>query len=392
MARFLIEHPRWIAPERMATIDARAGAEMGRIWRVVKIGAALRPVRDLTKLATPELVAAIDNPSGTERDRVQLELLSRSDASAAAALAEIAQRAATPETRVQALSVLDGLNTLTPALILSGIKDADPRVRREAVRLSERALSDGKNGELQDAVLALMRDGDRGVRYQLALSLGEWVDDRAGKALGALMDSVDAGNPHFKAAALSSSAKFPELAKTSPTPTTAPLLLAPATSDELGRLRSGLPGRSSVLANYQVALSFPGDTGRGGIVFNRACALCHALNGLGFVVGPDLATLRDKPADYWLQNILAPDAVVEPKFISHTVEMKDGRVFAGVIKSETATSLTLLQPGALTGTILKADAKQIQPSKVSLMPSDLEKSITTQDMADLIAFLKGGSK
>jgi putative heme-binding domain-containing protein len=147
-----------------------------------------------------------------------------------------------------------------------------------------------------------------------------------------------------------------------------------------------------VLANYQVALSFQGDTGRGGIVFNRSCALCHALNSLGFDVGPDLATLRDKPADYWLQNILAPDAVVEPKFISHTVEMKDGRVFAGVIKSETATSLTLLQPGALTGTILKADAKQIQPSKVSLMPSDLEKSITTQDMADLIAFLKGGSK
>jgi hypothetical protein len=107
------------------------------------------------------------------------------------------------------------------------------------VRLSERALSDGKNGELQDAVLALTRDGDRGVRYQLALSLGEWVDDRAAKALVALMESLDAGNPHFKAAALSSSAKFPELAKTSPPPTAAPLLLAPATSDELGRLRTG---------------------------------------------------------------------------------------------------------------------------------------------------------
>ncbi|HET6409596.1 MAG TPA: hypothetical protein VFG14_17040, partial [Chthoniobacteraceae bacterium] len=67
--------------------------------------------------------------------------------------------------------------------------------------------------------------------------------------------------------------------------------------------------------------------------------------------------------------------------------LKDGREFVGVIKSENSNSITLLQAGGLTGTFLKSDAKVVQPSKVSLMPSDLEKSITVQEMADLLAFL-----
>ena len=32
MYRYVIEHPRWISPERLATLDIRGGAEMGRIY------------------------------------------------------------------------------------------------------------------------------------------------------------------------------------------------------------------------------------------------------------------------------------------------------------------------------------------------------------------------
>jgi putative membrane-bound dehydrogenase-like protein len=394
MARFLIEHPRWIAPERMATINARAGAEMGRIWRVVKVDAAPRPIRDLTKLDPAALAAAIDDVNGTERDRVHLELLSRADSSTAPMLVDVMQRARAPESRVQALCALDGVGGLTPAVLLSGIRDADPHVRMQAVRLSERVLaSDGDEvEEVGVALAAMVRDQDRGVRFQLALSLGEWRDPRAAKTLSALNESPDAKLPYFKAALLSSAARFPDLAKAIPAAPASPLLLAPATPAELTRLRTNSADRKAVLANYQSALALKGAVGHGQEVFAGACALCHSMNGIGIAVGPDLATLRDKPRDYWIQNILAPDAVVEPKFISHTVELKDGRIFAGVIKSETATSLTLLQSGGLTGTLLKADVKQVLSSKVSLMPSDLEKSISPQDMADLIAFLTNGAK
>lgn len=392
MARFLIEHPRWIAPERMAAINARAGAEMGRIWRVVKTDAEPRPIRDLTKLSPAELAAAIDDANGTERDRVHLELLARTSADAAPALGELVQTSRIPETRVQALCALDGLNALTPALTLSSLRNPDPRVRRQAVRLSEQFLASDGADELRSALVTMVRDEDRGVRYQLALSLGEWNDPKAAEALSVLAVSPDAKLPYFKAALQSSAARFPELAKAVPTAPASPLLLAPATPAELSRLRADLAERKSVLANYQSALALKGVPDRGKEAFARACALCHAVNGIGFAVGPDLATLRDKPRDYWIQNILAPDAVVEPKFISHTVELNDGRVFAGVINSESATSITLVQSGGLHGTILKADVKQVNPSKISLMPSDLEKSVTPQDMADLITFLTNGGK
>jgi putative membrane-bound dehydrogenase-like protein len=394
MARFLIEHPRWIAPERMATINARAGAETGRIWRVVKADAAPLPIRDLTKLDPVALAAAIDDPNGTERDRVHLELLSRADSSAAPKLVDLVQSTRAPEARVQALCALDGINALTPAVVLAGLKDVDPHVRIQAVRLSERILAGGGDEveEVRKALMAIVRDQDRGVRYQLALSLGEWSDPRAAKTLSELNNSPYAKLPYFKAAVLSSASRFPELAKAVTAAPASPLLLAPATSAELTRLRANPEDRKAVLADYQSTLALKGAVGHGQDVFAGACALCHSMNGIGFAVGPDLASLRDKPRDYWIQNILAPDAVVEPKFISHTVELKDGRIFAGVIKSETATSLTVLQPGGLTGTVLKSDVKKVQPSKVSLMPSDLEKSISPQDMADLIAFLTNGTK
>lgn len=394
MTRFLIEHPRWIAPERMATINARAGAELGRIWRVVKTDAALRPIRDLTKLSPSDLAAAMDDENGTERDRVHLELLARATTEAAPRLADLVQRSRIPEARAQALCVLDGLNALTPTLTLAGLNDIDPRVRQQSARLAERFLATEAEGaeEVRNKLAALARDEDRGVRYQVALSLGEWANPKAAEALGILFASRDEDLPYFKAALQSSAGRFPELMKAAAPASTSPLLLAPATQTELARLATTSIDRKAVLSDYQIALKLSGHADRGKLAFAKACALCHSVDGTGFVVGPDLTTLRAKPADYWLQNILAPDAVVEPKFISHTVQLNDGRIFAGIIKADTSTSITLLQPGGLAGTILKTDVKQITPCKVSLMPSDLEKSISTQEMADLIAFLTNGSQ
>ena len=55
MYRFVIEHPRWIPPERLKLLDARAGADLGRIYRVYPSGAALRPISDLAKQSLVDL-------------------------------------------------------------------------------------------------------------------------------------------------------------------------------------------------------------------------------------------------------------------------------------------------------------------------------------------------
>jgi hypothetical protein len=40
--------------------------------------------------------------------------------------------------------------------------------------------------------------------------------------------------------------------------------------------------------------------------------------------------------------------------------------------------------------VLRKNVAEIRASSVSLMPEDLEKSLSTQDLADVIAYLRGG--
>ncbi|HEX8521752.1 MAG TPA: neutral/alkaline non-lysosomal ceramidase N-terminal domain-containing protein [Tepidisphaeraceae bacterium] len=196
MYRFLIEHPRWIPAERLAQIDVRAGSDKGRIYRVVPEH-GVRPVRDLSKLSAEDLAAALDASSGTERDRVHVALLARNDKAAAAALEKIAATAKLPQVRVQALTVLEGLKSLKPDVVDQALRDENAQVRAHAVRLMERESSP------RDAVLALANDPSPTVRKQLAFSLGEWGDSRAGKTLAA-MTKASLADAEMRVAILSS--------------------------------------------------------------------------------------------------------------------------------------------------------------------------------------------
>ncbi|MEO8353098.1 MAG: PVC-type heme-binding CxxCH protein, partial [Chthoniobacteraceae bacterium] len=387
MARFLIEHPRWIPEARLAQIDVRAGAELGRIWRVVRRDAPLRTIRDLTKLTPVELVAALETPNGTERDRAHLELLARSDAAAVEPLSTLARESDRPEVRVQALSALDGLHALTPSSVLAALADPSSHVRTAAIRLAEQFSNDEA---IRALLVSLVHDQARGVRYQLALSLGELDGAAAAAGLSALADSPDATEIYFRAAVRSSAARHPAATEKLGTVEESPLLLAPLLDDERHRLETMPSPPLASIEPYVAALAGESNPARGAEVFARACALCHRVGEIGFATAPDLGALREKPADYWLKNILDPQAAIEPRFGVHIIQMKGGRLFAGIIKSESATSLTLIQPGGLSGTILRADVEETHPVKVSLMPADLGRSIDPQEMADLISFLRGG--
>lgn len=388
MYRFLIEHPRWIAADRLAGIDARAGAELGRIYRIVPQGTKLPAVRDLTKPDTAALAASFDNPNGTERDRIQLELTARKDAQAVAPLVQLAHRALLPEVRVHALCLLDVLGSLTAAHLVPSLADAHPRVREQVVRLAEGFLPDST---IANRLPAFADDPDAGVRLQLALTLGQWNDPRAAATLQKLASSADASNPWFRAAVLSSAAKHPV---NLPAAAVATAKLNDAEMKKLvAQMLAGATGnRAEALQKFAPAITLAGRASHGGDIFAQRCAACHRLDTAGHDVGPNLAGLRDKPAEYWLKNILDPNAVVEPATAGTILELKDGRSLAGVIKAETATSFTITAPGGTSETVLRADVKSRQVAPVSLMPDGLEAGLSEQDLADLIAFLRAAPK
>jgi putative heme-binding domain-containing protein len=592
MYRFVIEHPRWIPAERLAKLDVRAGDDKGRIYRIVPKDKKLRPIRDLTKLSTAHLVAALDTANGTERDRIHQELVfpgtpPSPDQSAIQALEKLAVASKLAPVRVQALCVLDGLGALTAEAVTRALSDGDAGVRANAIRLCE------SNGSaLRTRLANLVGDPDIHVRFQLALSLGEWNEPWASEALGKLA-LHDAGDSWMRAAILSSASRQPaeilnsvlaldsrqsgrtelirqliatavgagdstSLAKIAaaiaPTDVehfetwqlgafnslldalerknipltklpqaddaTKPMLVRlallfdwarrlavgsnakdasrepaihllgrepqkqsddlklltslleqplsaraqTAVFDSLKRLRSpDVPGvllagwkqrapslrqssievlftrdewmnavldsiengtigpneispanrqrllrhsnaalqqraqtiwsgqnasRAEVLAKYQSATTLTGDSAKGATVFANACATCHFLRGQGHAVGPNLAALADKtPADF-LTAILDPNAVVEPRFIAYNIETKDGLSLSGIVSAETATTLTLVQGGGGQETVLRSDIQEMRASGLSLMPEGLEQTMTPQDLANLIAYLK----
>jgi putative membrane-bound dehydrogenase-like protein len=201
MYRYVIEHPRWIPPEDLARLDLRAGSTMGRIYRVFPANKGPRPVPRLDKLDTPGLVAALDSPSGWQRDMASQILLNSADPAAVAPLEEMAVKATRPEARAHALCVLAGLGKLPPALVERALADPHPGIRRHAVRLAEPFLASAV--DLGAALLKRLEDADPQVRVQLAYTLGEWRDPRAAPALAKLL-TQSGGDSFLAAAALSS--------------------------------------------------------------------------------------------------------------------------------------------------------------------------------------------
>jgi putative membrane-bound dehydrogenase-like protein len=207
MARPVIEHPRWIPPERLQGLPVRAGDDMGRIFRVQRKGATLRPIADLTKLDLSALIAALDTPNGDVRDRVQRELLFRGSNGAIPPLERIATISTLAVVRLHALALIDTCGGLSVERVTAALLDSDPRVRRFALVLGERFL---KSPSVLDPLLvALSTDPDLGVRTQLAFSLGEWHDAISGaRLLGEVAVSAP-DDPWVRTAVITSATKDP---------------------------------------------------------------------------------------------------------------------------------------------------------------------------------------
>jgi hypothetical protein len=137
MYRLIIEHPEYFPEELKHRPDLREGADKGRLYRIYPAGASLRKVPRLDGLKTSELVAALDSPNGWQRDTVQRLLVHSQDKRARQGLQNILERSGNPKARLQALSTLDGLHSVTTKTLLSALKDPHFAVRRRAIELSE---------------------------------------------------------------------------------------------------------------------------------------------------------------------------------------------------------------------------------------------------------------
>jgi putative membrane-bound dehydrogenase-like protein len=147
--------------------------------------------------------------------------------------------------------------------------------------------------------------------------------------------------------------------------------------------------RTAAMERGKQALLLTAKPAHGKEVFKQLCATCHRLEREGINLGPDLFDIRRQSKDNILFHIVMPEAEVAPAFTPYVCEIKSGRTTAGILTSETGTTITLRQPAGLEETILRSEIKALNALPGSLMPAGLDAAMQPQDLADLVAFLKG---
>ena len=145
---------------------------------------------------------------------------------------------------------------------------------------------------------------------------------------------------------------------------------------------------ASLIGEYTKALAGDHDAANGKVVFDKTCLNCHKLGDAGHEVGPALGSIINKPDEAILADMLDPSSKIDSEFTSYSVVTETGKVFTGVLASESPTSVTLKMEKGLSETVLRNEIDTIKSSGVSLMPSNLHEQIPPKAMADLLTYIR----
>jgi putative heme-binding domain-containing protein len=145
--------------------------------------------------------------------------------------------------------------------------------------------------------------------------------------------------------------------------------------------------RRQVVEDYADVLRLTADAARGQEVFRNKCGVCHRLNNIGFAVGADLAALTDKSPQALLTAILDPNRALETKFVNYTAQTADGLTLTGMLIEESGASITLQGQEGKQQSIPRSQIEAFESTGKSLMPEGLEKDVSKQDLADVMAYV-----
>jgi len=148
--------------------------------------------------------------------------------------------------------------------------------------------------------------------------------------------------------------------------------------------------RARVVADYSSVAQLSSDPAHGQQIFAQKCGICHRFNNQGHAVGPDLSALTDRSPEALLTSILDPNRAMESKYQSYAAITDDGLTFTGLLSAETGSSVTLLAQEGKQQVILRNRLEALESSGKSLMPEGLEREISRQDLADVLAYLGSG--
>jgi putative heme-binding domain-containing protein len=132
-----------------------------------------------------------------------------------------------------------------------------------------------------------------------------------------------------------------------------------------------------------------GNWARGRDVFfgeQALCSRCHQVGGNGGKIGPDLSNLVHRDYASVLRDVREPSAAINPDFISHRIDLKNGQVLTGVVRGEGGKLIVGDQAGK-EHVLDPGEIEALVPLSTSTMPEGLDKALGPDRMRDLLTFL-----
>lgn len=278
-------------------------------------------------------------------------------------IAPLAAGGPEPELRAEAVRTLARISSPEAAAAL--LRLAQDRANPSDLR-AEAVFGLGRqSANLTPALIALLADNDDAVRLEAARSLrSQPLSDRDQSAIRSIFQSLAGKGDHSLRQQLA-------------------LIVDPAALDKT---------RPAAVAEWEATLRhLAGDPQRGRRVFlspQGQCAACHIVDNVGGIVGPNLTNVgASKTREQLIRSLIEPSAEIAPDWQGWVVHTAGGETHYGRqidVKGETQVELM-----TLTGEFARFDdARSWGVSEASLMPEGLEKNLTNQDFADLIAYLE----
>ncbi len=328
-----------------------------------------------TKAFEQNVEALLQNPSTTVKlaaIKVATKLGIKAGANAAfALLSDEKQRG---DVRVEALKALSSLKAakLSDAVKLA-LTATDEGLRNEASKIQARLRPSDATGKLR----VLLEKGTLGEKQSafatLATVPGSAADEVISQWLEKLVAKQVPANLHLDLIAAAQQRQAREV------------------KDKLTKFERNRPSDDD-LRNYRECQE-GGNAAEGKKIFiERAevfCMRCHKAGGEGGEVGPDLSKLgATKTREYILESIVYPNKHIAAGFDNVLLTMKDGAIYAGMLKSETDAEIEVNSPEDGMLKLKKADIKERQRG-LSAMPEEIRQVLTKQDLRNLVEFLSG---
>ncbi|MCE9610989.1 MAG: ThuA domain-containing protein [Chthoniobacter sp.] len=355
-----------------ASADALKGAMLDKLNRSLKAAPEM----------TPELSAALAKLLVSGANASVLPLAAKWD-KAGALKGEVAKLSGSLLAAV-ADTKADDATRLAAARSLIGLRGSDVAILPAVVKQLAAA---GTPGFQRGLIAALGETDDASVGAALSTAYAKMPADVQAPAFDTLLKRADwtlAFLDALKANAVDVTTLGPTAAarlRTHPDKG-----VAKRATEMLTELNPLAKAKKEAIAKLLPVVEGKGDPAKGKALFTQTCATCHKFGEIGADIGPALTGMGAHGAGELLGAIVDPNAEVDPTYNAWNLETKDGQLFAGVIASENAASITLKSLAGVQE-VKVADLKSRVNTGRSLMPEGFE-GLGGETLRDIIAFMQ----